>query len=39
MKINEYVKNTIVGLGTLALVCGCASYGKIIKSKEVSDED
>ncbi len=35
MKINEYVKNTIVGLGTLALVSGCASYGKIIKSEEV----
>jgi hypothetical protein len=35
MKINEHVKNVIVGLGTLALVSGCASYGKVIKSEEV----
>ena len=36
MKINEYVKNVIVGLGTLALVSGCASYGKVINSEKVS---
>ena len=36
MKINEHVKNVIVGLGTLALVSGCASYGKVIKSEQVS---
>ena len=35
MKISEYVKNMIVGLGTLALISGCAASGKIIKSEEV----
>jgi len=36
MKINKYMKNTIAGLGTLVLVSGCASYGKVIKSEEIS---
>ena len=36
MKIKEYVKNTIVGLGALALISGCASYGKVIKNEQVS---
>lgn len=36
MKINKYMKNTIAVLGTLVLVSGCASYGKVIKSEEIS---
>jgi hypothetical protein len=35
MKITKYVKSAIVGLGTLALISGCATSGKIIKSEEV----
>lgn len=36
MKMKKYVKYTIVGLGTLALITGCVSYGKIIKNEPVS---
>jgi hypothetical protein len=36
MKTKEYVKNAIVGLGALALLSGCSSYGKVIKNEPVS---
>lgn len=36
MKMKGYVKYAIVGLGALALVSGCVSYGKVIKNEPVS---
>ena len=33
--MKEYVKYTIVGLGTLALITGCISSSKVIKSEPV----
>lgn len=36
MKIKNYVKYAIVGLGTLALITGCVSSSKMIKSDPVS---
>ena len=36
MKMKGYVKYAIVGIGALALVNGCVSYSKVIKSEQVS---
>jgi hypothetical protein len=36
MKMKEYLKYAIVGLGTLALITGCVSYSKIIENEPVS---
>ena len=36
MKIKNYVKYAVVALGTLALIAGCISSSKIIKSDPVS---